>query len=100
MLTAQELLETNGIKLKGYQPGKYATICPKCSANRSRAHQRTPCLGVKIDDQGATWRCNHCEWTGPEKGNAKSNGAAGQSNGRGSGFTATRRPARRDGGLQ
>jgi RecA-family ATPase len=89
MLTAQELLETNGIKLKGYWPGKYAAICPKCSASRSHAHQRTPCLGVKIDDQGATWRCNHCEWSGPEKGSAKSNGADGRSNGHDSSFTTT-----------
>ena len=77
-MTPQDLLEANGIKLKSYKPGKYATICPNCSAGRSHANQRTPCLGVKIDGQGATWRCNHCNWTGPEKGSAKSNGAGGE----------------------
>src|SRR6516162_10055285 len=77
-MTPQDLLEANGIKLKSYKPGKYVTICPNCSAGRSHANQRTPCLGVKIDGQGATWRCNHCNWTGPEKGSAKSNGAGGE----------------------
>jgi hypothetical protein len=74
MMTAQELLEQNGIWLKSYKPGQYFAICPECSHKRLKAHQRTPCLGVKIDDRGATWHCNHCGWSGPEKGWGKSNG--------------------------
>jgi hypothetical protein len=70
-MTAQELLETNGIRLKSYAPGQYSTTCPRCSAKRSKAHQRTPCLSVKIDAQGARWHCNHCPWSGPPKGSPK-----------------------------
>jgi hypothetical protein len=68
MITPQELLERHGIKLASYAEGKHNTTCPKCSAKRSRANQKTKCLGVLIDEKGACWRCNHCDWTGPEKG--------------------------------
>ena len=67
-MTPQELLNANHIQLKSYAPGEHSTICPECSAKRSKAHQRTPCLSVKIDGQGATWYCHHCAWHGPEKG--------------------------------
>jgi hypothetical protein len=67
-LTAQELLNTNGIYLKSYAPGQRSTTCPKCSATRSKTHQKTPCLSVKIDADGACWHCNHCGQSGPEKG--------------------------------
>jgi hypothetical protein len=40
-------------------------------------------LGVTIDGDTVHWGCNHCGWTGPEKGTGKSNG-----NGWGGGFTA------------
>jgi hypothetical protein len=74
MMTAQELLEANGIKLASYAEGKHTTTCPNCSAKRSRAHQQTKCLGVLIDEKGACWCCNHCGWSGPEKGRGKGNG--------------------------
>ena len=74
MMTAQELLEANGIKLASYAEGKHNTTCPNCSAKRSRAHQQTKCLGVLIDEKGACWCCNHCGWSGPEKGRGKGNG--------------------------
>jgi hypothetical protein len=77
MMTAQELLEANHIRLNSYKPGQHSTTCPQCSRTRSVPHQKTKCLGIKIDDKGATWHCNHCGWTGPEKGQGKSNGAGG-----------------------
>src|SRR5947207_5907405 len=78
MTAPQELLAQHGIKLESYRPGEHSTTCPQCSAKRSKAHQKTPCLSVKIDAKGATWHCNHCEWSGPEKGTRKSNGAGGE----------------------
>ena len=53
-MTAQELLNTNGIYLKNYDLGNHTSICPKCSHTRSRAHQKTECVSVKIDDKGST----------------------------------------------
>jgi hypothetical protein len=74
-MTAQELLAANGISLHSTAPGRYYTICPRCSHKRSKAHQKTRVLGITIeDDGGVRWGCNHCNWTGPEKGTGKSNG--------------------------
>src|SRR5262249_3394044 len=42
------------------------SICPKCSHDRKK--KKLKCLSVKIDADGACWHCNHCEWSGPEKG--------------------------------
>jgi hypothetical protein len=73
-LTAQELLNRAGIALKAYANGAHTSTCPRCSASRKPQHQRLECLGIKIDDRGATWRCNHCGWFGPEKGTGQGNG--------------------------
>jgi len=81
MMTAQELLEANGIRLKDYTPGEHSTTCPECSAKRKRENQKKECLSVKIDGAGATWCCHHCRWTGPEKGpttNGKGGNGAGK----------------------
>lgn len=67
-MTVQELLEANSIKLESTARGRHYTTCPQCSAKRSREHQNSKCLGVTIDGKGARWGCNHCGWTGPEKG--------------------------------
>jgi Protein of unknown function (DUF3631) len=73
-----ELLSKYKITLGSYQPGRYYTTCPQCSAKRNKAHLASKCLGVTIDvDGSARWGCNHCAWTGPEKGN----GGAGKPNG-------------------
>jgi hypothetical protein len=78
MMSAQELLEANGIRLKDYKPGEHSTTCPDCSDKRKRENQKKECLSVKIDGQGATWMCHHCGWSGPEKGNGRSNGQDGE----------------------
>src|SRR5262249_15267787 len=45
------------------------TTCPQCSRRRSQAHQGAKVLGVTIEADGSVhWGCNHCSWTGPEKG--------------------------------
>src|SRR5262249_51170601 len=62
---AQEFLAANNIQLKNYNPGQHYTTCPDCSAGRSKAHQKTKCLSVKIDDKGACWHCHNCGWSGP-----------------------------------
>src|SRR5262249_49750002 len=68
LMTAQELLNANGIYLKSYDPGEHSTTCPECSAGRKLANQKKECLSVKIDDQGATWFCHNCKRKGPQKG--------------------------------
>jgi hypothetical protein len=68
-MTPQDLLNKHGITLKGYQPGKHSITCPQCSAKRSKAHQKTKCLDVKIEaNDRVCWFCHHCGWSGPEKG--------------------------------
>jgi hypothetical protein len=67
-MTPQELLAKHGIKLETVAPGRYYSTCPECSAKRKRENQSKKCLGVLIDDKGACWHCNHCHWSGPEKG--------------------------------
>ena len=67
-MTPAELLTRHGIKLESTAPGRHYTTCPKCSAGRKLGNQNKKTLGVTIDDNGAHWGCNHCGWTGPEKG--------------------------------
>src|SRR5262249_51692608 len=76
-MTPQELLENNGIELKSYAPGNHSRTCLRCSPKRSKVHQKTECLSVKIDGKGATWYCHHCGWSGPQKGQQRSNGTGG-----------------------
>ena len=79
-MTPQDLLAKHNIHLASTAPGRYYTTCPQCSAKRSKAHQRNKVLGVTVDANGAHWGCNHCGWTGPEKGH----GTNGSGNGRAS----------------
>ena len=82
-MNAAELLAKHGIKLPSTAPGRYYAPCPKCSHERSRAHQESKCLGVSIESDGKVhFGCNHCGWTGPGKG-ATGNGRDGE------GFAAT-----------
>jgi hypothetical protein len=69
-MTPDDLLAVNGIKLKtDNKEGRYYTTCPHCSSQRSKAHQARKVLGITIEDDGSVgWGCNHCGWTGPEKG--------------------------------
>src|SRR5262249_40793334 len=83
VMTVDKLLNREGIHLKSYAPGEHTLTCPRCSANRQPHHQKLECLGVKIDDRGVTWHCNHCHWSGPEKGTGQGN------NGRDRSFAAT-----------
>src|SRR5262245_53408721 len=62
--TVQHLLRENGIKLPHHGLGEQATTCPRCSHDRKKEHQKIKCLGVKIDDKGVVWGCNHCGWSG------------------------------------
>jgi Protein of unknown function (DUF3631) len=65
-----QLLAKYGIKLASTAPGRHYTTCPKCSAGRaSKEHRTAKVLGVTIEADGKVhWGCNHCQWTGPEKG--------------------------------
>ena len=75
MTTVAELLAQYGIKLASTTPGRYYATCPQCSASRSKRTAKV--LGVTISLDGSVcWGCNHCGWTGPEKGSGKPNGKA------------------------
>jgi hypothetical protein len=77
MKTAAEILHEHGIAPSPSGKQRYYTTCPVCSARRSRAHQKSACLGVTIKDDGVTWGCNHCLWTGGAYYNGKINGRGG-----------------------
>ena len=64
------MLNKHGITLKSYAPGRYYTTCPQCSKERRKpGHKSAGRLGVTIEADGRVmWGCNHCSWTGPEKG--------------------------------
>jgi hypothetical protein len=68
-MTVDELLAAHRITLTSTAPDRYYTTCPQCSHTRSIGHQDSKCLGVTIKADGTVyWGCNHCNWTGPEKG--------------------------------
>jgi Protein of unknown function (DUF3631) len=74
-MTADEHLAKHGIRLSSTAAGRYYTTWPRCSTTRSRAHQGNKVLGVTIEADGKVhWGCNHCGWTGPEKGSGAING--------------------------
>ena len=71
-MTVTELLTKHGIALADTKPGRYYTTCPQCSKDRRSRTQSAKCLGVTIEaDGGVRWGCNHCPWTGPEKGSGE-----------------------------
>lgn len=69
-MTVKDLLAKYGIKIERTTPGRFYAACPKCSATRKTAeHRKANVLGVTIENDGsACWGCNHCGWTGPERG--------------------------------
>jgi hypothetical protein len=63
------LLEQHRIRIESTAPGRYYTTCPHCSKDRKQHHQKSKCLGISIEADGRVhFGCNHCGWTGPEKG--------------------------------
>lgn len=67
MTEPAELLGEYGIRLPNYRHGTQKIACPR-AASCGRRNVNDPCLSVKIDGDGATWKCHHCDWSGPEKG--------------------------------
>jgi hypothetical protein len=68
MMSPEELLRANGIALVSYASGRHYATCPQCSSARKHGHQKLKCLGVTIDGDRVHWGCNHCNWTGPQRG--------------------------------
>jgi hypothetical protein len=69
-MTPHELLAKHNINLDSTAPGRSYTTCPQCSKDRrGPGHKHAKVLGVTIERDGSVrWGCNHCNWTGPEKG--------------------------------
>lgn len=59
-MTNAQLLETQGIRLKGKTSGEIKTTCPKCSEQRK--DKKDPCLSVNITE--GIYNCHHCSWHG------------------------------------
>jgi putative DNA primase/helicase len=72
-MTVIELLAKHAIKLPSTAPGRYYTTCPHCSAGRaSKEHRAAKVLGVTIEnDESVCFGCNHCDFTGPKKGDGE-----------------------------
>lgn len=62
MATLSELLWENGIRLSGYTEGNYKIRCPQCS--HTRKNKSDPCLSITVHEDGAVWKCHHCDWSG------------------------------------
>jgi hypothetical protein len=75
-MNLDELLAKYSIKLETTAPGRYYTTCPECSASRStNAHRAAKVLGVSIENDGRVcFGCNHCDFSGPKKGDGKGDG--------------------------
>ena len=70
MTDIAEKLSAEGISLNRYTAGNQKIVCPRCS--NERRNKREPCLSVKIDTDGATWTCHHCQWSGGVKDGGQS----------------------------
>ena len=64
------------IKLASTAPGRHYTTCPQCSADAPARNTAPPrCSASPSTATAVRWGCNHCGWTGPEKGSGdRSNG--------------------------
>jgi hypothetical protein len=74
------------LKRTDNDPTRFYAPCPRCSSGRQRDHQKLRCLGVKIDDKGVQWGCNHCDWKGGEFYEPRKGNSGGRKNGSGSPF--------------
>jgi putative DNA primase/helicase len=62
--SAVDILRGYGLPPPRNGQQRYYTTCPKCSAGRSREHQKSKCLGITISDKGVHFGCSHCGWKG------------------------------------
>jgi twinkle protein len=65
MTTLAERMADAGVRLKSYESGGQRIPCPQCSSQRTK--KTDPCLSVTIDEDGAKWKCHHCNWGGGVK---------------------------------
>jgi putative DNA primase/helicase len=76
MKSAADIIAAQGLQVSDTIPGRYYSLCPKCSAGRKTIHQTRRCVGVTIDDKGVKWGCNNCNWRGGAYYEGRSNGRA------------------------
>jgi hypothetical protein len=76
MKSAADIITAHGLQVPDTIPGRYYSLCPKCSAGRKTIHKTRRCLGVTIDDKGVKWGCNNCNWRGGAYYDGRSNGHA------------------------
>ena len=78
MTSAAELLRQHGITLTDTKPGRYYSVCPQCSKDRQKPRPDAVPRHHRRGDGRVRWGCNHCGWTGPEKGSGSFADADGQ----------------------
>ena len=76
MKSAADIITAQGLQVSDTIPGRYYSLCPKCSAGRKAIHQTRRCVGVTINDKGVKWGCNNCDWRGGAYYDGRSNGHA------------------------
>jgi putative DNA primase/helicase len=64
MKSAAEILREFGLPPPPNGADRFYTTCPKCSATRSKEHQKSECLGISVENDGVKFGCNHCGWKG------------------------------------
>lgn len=81
-MSPHELLRAHDIEApRNFGPGRdYRTVCPKCSARRTKA--RDPCLSIKVEHGVLYALCWHCGWKLQDDG-AERDQQAGPRNPRG-----------------
>jgi hypothetical protein len=67
MKGASDILRELGLPPPPAGTDRYYVACPKCSAGRSREHQKAKVLGVTITDEAVLFHCNHCDFKGGKK---------------------------------
>lgn len=68
-----EELRERGIALRNFAVGDHKTTCPQCS--HTRKNKTDQCLSVTIEhDDGAVWKCHHCDWSGGIAGRSHRSG--------------------------
>lgn len=61
-MSLAEALAEEGIRPPSFHIGDQKLLCPKCSDQRRNKRDR--CLSLTVEDDGAVWKCHHCDWSG------------------------------------
>lgn len=52
------------LKITPVKPGRYSSVCPKCSSERKKENQKAQCLTINNEVGNRWFKCNHCGHSG------------------------------------